>query len=275
MTAPRGLTVAGLDVSGGAGLGADMKMFEEYGVFSAAVITCVVTFDPDNGFYHSAEFQDADFIRQQLDSTLAIHDYDVIKSGMVGSVDSALVLADRLKNNHLPYVFDPVLVCKGTGSMVDLKDLFIENLVPLATVITPNLEEAATLAGAAELTNVDEMAEAAKAIHAMGADNVVVKGGARLDSDEAIDVLYDGETLTTFSSQKITNDLVNGAGCSFAAAIAAGLATGLSVPEAVRKSKETVAHGIAAAAANATGVGSLLHPAARCCPHEGIVVEQH
>ncbi|GAA1360813.1 PfkB family carbohydrate kinase [Brevibacterium luteolum] len=275
MTAPRGLTVAGLDVSGGAGLGADMKMFEEYGVFSAAVITCVVTFDPDNGFYHSAEFQDADFIRQQLDSTLTIHDYDVIKSGMVGSVDSALVLADRLKNNHLPYVFDPVLVCKGTGSMVDLKDLFIENLVPLATVITPNLEEAATLVGAAELTNVDEMAEAAKAIHAMGADNVVVKGGARLDTDEAIDVLYDGQTLTTFSSKKITNDLVNGAGCSFAAAIAAGLATGLSVPEAVRKSKETVAHGIGAAVPNATGVGSLLHPAARCYRHEGIVVEQH
>ncbi|GAA4285506.1 pyridoxine/pyridoxal/pyridoxamine kinase [Brevibacterium daeguense] len=270
----RVLTVAGNDVSGGAGLGADLKIFEEYGVFGAAVVTCIVTFDPDKNFEHHIDFMEPEVVNRQLDSTLAVHDFDVIKSGMLGSVESALVLADRLRSNHLPYVFDPVLVCKGAGTMVDLKDLFVENLVPVATVITPNLEEAATLTGASELTSTEDMIEAARAIHAMGAKNVIVKGGARLAGDEAIDVLFDGDAVTTFRTAKVHDQLVNGAGCSFASAIAAGLATGLSMTEATLKAKETVAHGIARGIENATGVRSLLHPAVRCFPHEAVSVSQ-
>lgn len=268
----RALTVAGSDVSGGAGLAADLKMFEEYGVFGTAAVTCIVTFDPEDGFNHVIEFIEPEVVNRQLDSALAVHDFDVIKSGMLGSVDSALVLAERLRDNHLPYVFDPVLVCKGAGTMVDLKDLFVENLVPLATVITPNLEEAATLTGTAELTSVEDMVEAARAIHSMGAKNVVVKGGARLAGEDAVDVLFDGKSVTVFATKKVNDHLVNGAGCSFASAIAAGLATGLAVPEAVARAKETVAHGIAAAIENATGVRSLLHPAVRCFPHADITV---
>lgn len=202
---PRALTIAGSDVSGGAGIEADLKMFQESGVFGTAVLTCIVTFDPENDFGHALDFMEPDTVQRQLDSTLAVHRFDVLKSGMLGSVESALVLAERLRTNELPYVFDPVLVCKGAGTMVDLKDLFVENLVPLAHVITPNLEEAATLTGADALTSVDEMAEAARAIHAQGATNVVIKGGARLAGDEAIDVLFDGETLTTFSSRRSRN----------------------------------------------------------------------
>lgn len=266
------LTIAGSDVSGGAGLEADLKMFEEYGAFGTAVVTCIVTFDPADHYSHVVEFVDSEVVNRQLESALSVHRFDVIKSGMLGSVDSALVLARELASNELPYVFDPVLVCKGAGTLVDLKDLFVENLVPLATVITPNLEEAATLAGVDPIDSVEGMIEAAKTIHGQGATNVVVKGGARLAGDDAIDVLFDGETVTTLRSKKVNEKLVNGAGCSFASSIAAGLATGLGVKDAVISAKEKVAHGIAACLDNATGVASLFHPAARTQPSAEVSV---
>lgn len=270
---PRALTIAGSDVSGGAGLEADLTMFEEYGVFGAAAITCIVTFGTGGDFAHDIDFLDTDLVTKQLESALAIHDFNVIKSGMLGSVDTALMLGGRLRDNHLPYVFDPVLVCKGAGTMIDLRDLFVEHLVPLATVITPNLEEAALLSGAQSLESVDDMIEAARIIHGQGAQNVVVKGGARLAGEDAIDVIYDGSELTTLVSRKVNNELVNGAGCSFASSIAAGLACGLDVRDAAVSAKEKVAHGIAASLPNATGVNSLLHSAWRTAPTQAIRVE--
>ncbi|MDN5805605.1 MAG: PfkB family carbohydrate kinase [Brevibacterium sp.] len=265
------LTVAGSDVSGGAGLEADLKMFEEYGAFGTAAVTCIVTFDPNDSFSHVLEFIDPEVVTRQLESTLAVHKFDAIKSGMLGSVENALVLAEKLGTNELPYVFDPVLVCKGAGTMVDLKDLFVDNLVPLATVITPNLEEAATLADLDPIDSVEGMIEAAQIIHAQGAANVVVKGGARLAGDDAIDILFDGRSLTTLRSRKVNEKLVNGAGCSFASSIAAGIANGMSIQEAVVSAKEKVAHGIANCLDNATGVASLLHPAARTQPSPDVV----
>ncbi|SDT14540.1 pyridoxine kinase [Brevibacterium sandarakinum] len=266
------LTVAGSDVSGGAGLEADLKMFEEYDAFGTAAVTCIVTFDPNEGFSHVLEFIDPEVVTRQLESTLAVHKFDAIKSGMLGSVENALVLAEKLKTNELPYVFDPVLVCKGAGTMVDLKDLFVDNLVPLATVITPNLEEAATLADLDPIDSIEGMIEAAKIIHSQGAKNVVVKGGARLAGDDAIDIIFDGQTVTTLRSRKVNEKLVNGAGCSFASSIAAGIATGMSIREAVVSAKEKVAHGIANCLDNATGVASLLHPAARTQPSPDVAV---
>src|SRR5699024_11807726 len=127
-----------------------------------------------------------------------------IKSGMLGSVDSALVLAEKLATNELPYVFDPVLVCKGVGTMVDLKDLFVKNLVPLATVITPNLEEAATLADLDPIDSVEGLAEAAKIIHAQSASKVVVKEGARLAGGDAVDILVDRQAVKALGSRIAT-----------------------------------------------------------------------
>ncbi|GAB3053571.1 PfkB family carbohydrate kinase [Sediminivirga luteola] len=268
----RALTIAGSDVSGGAGLEADLKMFEEFGVFGTAVVTCIVTFDPEKDFEHAIDFMETEVIARQLKSALAVHSFDALKSGMLGTAESALQLARYLEGNSLPYVFDPVLVCKGSGTMVDLKDLFVENLVPQATVITPNLEEAATLLGAEKLETEADLVEAAKAIHALGAAGVVVKGGARLDGDEAVDVFYDGYTLVRFSTPKVSDALVNGAGCSFASAIAAGLAQGASAVDAVAEAKEVVTHAIAGRLPNATGVPSTLHPAARLYPAEGVAV---
>lgn len=281
--AKKALTVAGNDVTGGAGLAADLKMFEEYGVFGAAVLTCVVTFQGEEhfakDFSHSIHFVDTNLVQEELDSTLAVHDFDVIKSGMLGSAETALMLANRLRANRerqdwLPYVFDPVLVSKGTGTMVDLKDLFLAHLVPLATVITPNLDEASTLTGMPPLSSVDEMGQAARALHSLGARNVVVKGGARLHGSDAIDVFFDGSDISVLSSTKVNNHLVNGAGCSFASSIAAGLATGLPVKDAVITAKERVAQGIAGSLENATGVRSLFQPAWRIAPDPTVTVEE-
>ncbi|MDN5662051.1 MAG: PfkB family carbohydrate kinase, partial [Brevibacterium aurantiacum] len=133
-------------------------------------------------------------------------------------------------------------------------------------VITPNLEEAATLADLDPIDSIEGMIEAAKIIHSQGAKNVVVKGGARLAGEDAIDIVFDGESITTLRSRKVNEKLVNGAGCSFASSIAAGIATGLSIQDAVVSAKEKVAHGIANCLDNATGVASLFHPAARTQP---------
>ena len=146
----------------------------------------------------------------------------------------------------------------------------------MESVITQNLEEAATLTGADPIDSIDGMVEAARAIRAMGAKHVVVKGGARLAGPDAADVLLEeteaGERITVLTAPKAHEKLVNGAGCSFASSIAAGLATGLDVAEAVRSAKARVAHGIAASLTNATGVDSLFHPAARVQPQEGLFV---
>lgn len=269
---PRALTIAGSDVTGGAGLEADLKMFEEYGVFGAAVVTCVVTFDPRIGWGHVIDFLDPAVVERQIESALAVADYDVVKSGMLGSTESALLLADKLRENHRPYVFDPVLVCKGSGTMVDLRQLFLDNLVPQADVITPNLEEAAILSGVGTIDSLYRLKDAARAIHDLGAGAVVAKGGARLGGADAVDVFFDGDQLLTLRSAKVHNDLVNGAGCSFASSIAAGLAQGLNPLDATVKAKEVVAHAIAGHLPNATGVSSMLHSAARLYPAPGLSV---
>lgn len=269
---PRALTVAGSDVTGGAGLEADLKMFEEYGVFGTAVLTCIVTFDPNAGWDHHIDFMEPDVVARQLESALSVADFDVIKSGMLGSVESALLLAEKLRDDPRPYVFDPVLVCKGSGTMVDLRQLFIDNLVPQADVITPNLEEAAILSGVESIDSLEDLQEAARIIHGLGAKAVVAKGGARLGGDDALDVFYDGSTMVTLRTPKVHNELVNGAGCSFASSIAAGLATGLTPLEAAIKAKEVVAHAIAGHLPNATPVSSVLHPAARVYPAGGVSV---
>lgn len=273
MTHRRALTVAGSDVSGGAGLAADLKMFNEYGVFGASVITCIVTFDPAEGFDHTIDFTTPESVIRQFDSTLGIHRFHAVKSGMLGSVDTAPMLAQRLRDIDAPYVFDPVLTYKGTGKgVIDLSQMMLETYVPAASVMTPNLDEAAKLVGSDSLDSVDDMTAAAKQLHALGAASVVVKGGARFPGPDAVDVFYDGSEVHVLRSRKVNDELVNGAGCSFASSIAAGLALGHRALDAVVSAKVKVAHGIARSMPNAMGVNSMFHPAARVWPHPDVSV---
>ncbi|MBB3127846.1 pyridoxine kinase [Paenibacillus rhizosphaerae] len=241
------LTIAGSDSSGGAGIQADLKTFEEYGTYGFSALTTIVTMDPDNGWHHNVYPVDPTLVAEQLKTVFAGGPVDAMKTGMLGSVDIVRVAEQAIKSNQQKnVVIDPVMVCKGEDEVLNpesaeaIRDL----LLPLATVVTPNLFEAGVLSGLGKLTSIEEMKEAARKIHGLGAQNVVVKGGKALGGDRAIDVFYDGKDFTVLETDKIEPAYNHGAGCTFAAAITGGLANGLSVAEAVAKAKDFVSEAI-------------------------------
>ncbi|WP_145024147.1 pyridoxine/pyridoxal/pyridoxamine kinase [Paenibacillus sp. Y412MC10] len=241
------LTIAGSDSSGGAGIQADLKTFEEYGTYGFSALTTIVTMDPDNGWHHNVYPVDSALVAEQLKTVFAGGPVDAMKTGMLGSVDIVRVAEQAIKSNQQKnVVIDPVMVCKGEDEVLNpesaeaIRDL----LLPLATVVTPNLFEAGVLSGLGKLTSVEEMKEAARKIHGLGAQNVVVKGGKALGGDRAIDVFFDGKDFTVLETDKIEPAYNHGAGCTFAAAITGGLANGLSVADAVAKAKDFVSAAI-------------------------------
>ncbi|MBJ9988680.1 MULTISPECIES: pyridoxine/pyridoxal/pyridoxamine kinase [Paenibacillus] len=241
------LTIAGSDSSGGAGIQADLKTFEEYGTYGFSALTTIVTMDPDNGWHHNVYPVDSALVAEQLKTVFAGGPVDAMKTGMLGSVDIVRVAEQAIKSNQQKnVVIDPVMVCKGEDEVLNpesaeaIRDL----LLPLATVVTPNLFEAGVLSGLGKLTSVEEMKEAARNIHGLGAQNVVVKGGKALGGDRAVDVFFDGKDFTVLETDKIEPAYNHGAGCTFAAAITGGLANGLSVAEAVAKAKDFVSAAI-------------------------------
>ncbi|MEC0370210.1 pyridoxine/pyridoxal/pyridoxamine kinase [Paenibacillus chibensis] len=241
------LTIAGSDSSGGAGIQADLKTFEEYGTYGFSALTTIVTMDPDNGWHHNVYPVEAALVAEQLKTVFAGGPVDAMKTGMLGSVEIVRVAEQAIKNNHQSnVVIDPVMVCKGEDEVLNpesaeaIRDL----LLPLATVVTPNLFEAGVLSGLGKLTSIEDMKNAARKIHELGAKNVVVKGGKALDGEKAIDVFFDGSDFTVLESDKIEPAHNHGAGCTFAAAITGGLANGLPVHEAVAKAKDFVSAAI-------------------------------
>jgi pyridoxine kinase len=237
------LTIAGSDSSGGAGIQADLKTFEEYGTYGFSALTTIVTMDPDNGWHHNVYPVDSALVAEQLKTVFAGGPVDAMKTGMLGSVDIVRVAEQAIiSNQQKNVVIDPVMVCKGEDEVLNpesaeaIRDL----LLPLATVVTPNLFEAGVLSGLGKLTSIEEMKEAARKIHGLGAQNVVVKGGKALGGDRAIDVFFDGKDFTVLETDKIEPAYNHGAGCTFAAAITGGLANGLSVADAVAKAKDFV-----------------------------------
>ncbi|UYO01957.1 pyridoxine/pyridoxal/pyridoxamine kinase [Paenibacillus sp. PSB04] len=241
------LTIAGSDSSGGAGIQADLKTFEEYGTYGFSALTTIVTMDPDNDWHHNVYPVDSALVAEQLKTVFAGGPVDAMKTGMLGSVDIVRVAEQAIKSNQQKnVVIDPVMVCKGEDEVLNpesaeaIRDL----LLPLATVVTPNLFEAGVLSGLGKLTSVEDMKEAARKIHGLGAQNVVVKGGKALGGDRAIDVFFDGKDFTVLETDKIEPAYNHGAGCTFAAAITGGLANGLSVADAVAKAKDFVSAAI-------------------------------
>lgn len=246
---PKVLTIAGSDASGGAGQLADLKTFQEYGVFGSVVLTCIVTMDPDNNWAPAINSIDIELIDQQLKTNLAGTPFDAVKTGMIDSVEKIQFIGKVLSQQDIPnIVVDPVMVCKASQGMEleDMAQAMIQNLLPLATVTTPNLVEAEVLAEMS-INSVDDMVQAAKIIHSFGPKNVVIKGGNRLEGNTAVDVFYDGETVHILENDKLTTNNNHGAGCTFAAAITAGLAKGYDPLTATKLAKnfvyEAIRHG--------------------------------
>ncbi|WP_077296488.1 pyridoxine/pyridoxal/pyridoxamine kinase [Virgibacillus pantothenticus] len=264
MAVKKVLTIAGSDSSGGAGLQADLKTFEEYGTFGCTAITNIVTMDPQNNWHHHMYPVDAEVVREQLTTIFSGDPLSAMKTGMLGSINIIKLVSkviDQYKMKNV--VVDPVMVCKGEDEPLHPENVFAirDHLLPKATIVTPNLFEAAQLSDMQILRTVVDMKEAAKKIVNLGVQYVVIKGGNRLEGNKAIDLLYDGSEFTFFEAEKIHTNYNHGAGCTFAAAITAGLAKGLSVKDSVAKAKVFTTEGIKAGFAFNRFIGPVWHGA--------------
>lgn len=231
------LTVAGSSAGGSAGIQADLKTFEEHNVFGLSVVTALVARHPEtdlNVHKQTIEAIDAQFFTAQRQ----VGRFDGMKTGMLFSEEIIKLVSKRIediKTDHL--VVDPVMVGKHRSKLLkdDAIDALITKLIPQAEIITPNMYEASLLLNNRVLETVEDLKRAAKDLHVLGAKHVLVKGG-RLDGP-AVDVLFDGQDLTTFTAPRIKTVNTSGAGCTYSAAIAANLAKGYKVEEAVHLAK--------------------------------------
>lgn len=240
------LTIAGSDASGGAGLEADLKAFEEHNTYGMAAVTVIATMDPDNNWNHGVYTLPIDVLKAQLKTAFSTG-IDALKTGMLSTEEviqtsGEAIAASGVKN----VVIDPVMVCKGEDEVLNPGTVgaMIEFLLPHALVTTPNLFEAGQLAGTGTPKTIDELKTAAEKIHSLGAKNVVIKGGRALSTDKAVDLFFDGETFYLLETDKVDTTYNHGAGCTFAASVTANLANGMSVKDAVLEAKEFVAAGI-------------------------------
>ncbi len=257
MTLPRCLTIAGSDSGGGAGIQADLKTFAALGGYGMSVLTAITA---QNTMGVQAVFElPATLVAQQIDSVVTDIGVDAVKTGMLANAEIIAVVAEKARQYQWPHlVVDPVMVAKSGDPLLhpDARAALIALLFPLATVVTPNLPEARALTGL-EIATTQEMEQAAQAIHAMGPRWVVVKGGHL--SGDSIDVLFDGRQFTYFRSPRIETRHTHGTGCTFASAIATGLAKGLSVPEAVQQAKDYITTALRHAPGLGQGHGPVHH----------------
>ncbi|MHB9144786.1 MAG: bifunctional hydroxymethylpyrimidine kinase/phosphomethylpyrimidine kinase [Symbiobacteriia bacterium] len=249
MQLARSLTIAGSDSGGGAGIQADLKTFTVLGTFGMSVLTAVTAQNTlgVQGVWPLPQ----EAIAQQIDSVVTDIGVDAVKTGMLADSDVIKLVADKVRQYRLPHlVVDPVMVAKGGHPLLaeGAQGALRRHLLPLAEVVTPNLPEAEVLTGRTVRTQAD-MLEAARQIFAAGVRAVVLKGG-HLDGP-ARDLFYDGAGLDWLESPRLDTRHTHGTGCTFSAAICAGLARGRSLRDAVGEAKELITIAIA----NAPGLG--------------------
>ncbi len=251
---PRALSIAGSDSGGGAGIQADLKTFGALGVFGMTAITAV-TVQNTTGVagYEALEPRT---VHDQIVAVATDIGVDAAKTGMLASAPIVNAVADAVAQVELPnLVVDPVFVSKHGHALLaeDAVDALRERILPLATLVTPNLPEASGLAGF-EVRTGEDMLEAARAILAFGPRAVLVKGGHRR-SDRADDLFVDGERADWIEGPRIATENTHGTGCVLSSAIAAHLALGEDLPTAVREGKAFVTEAIRHALAIGRGIG--------------------
>jgi len=257
MSIPKALTIAGSDSGGGAGIQADLKTFSAYRVFGLSVITAVTA--QNSVGVQGVENLAPAFVARQLRSVLEDFGVDAAKCGMLSVAPIIEAVAGVLAEHPIDkLVVDPVMVAKSGDSLLqpDAVEALIRHILPLALVVTPNLPEAEVLSGMT-VSNREEMEEAARRIGKLGARHVLVKGG-HLKGD-AVDILWNGREVTAFQATRVESSNTHGTGCTFSAAIAAGLAKGRPLGEAVREAKAYVTKAIREGFALGRGVGQLRH----------------
>jgi hydroxymethylpyrimidine kinase/phosphomethylpyrimidine kinase/thiamine-phosphate diphosphorylase len=236
---PRGavLSIAGSDSGGGAGVQGDIKTISLLGSYVASVLTALTA--QNTRGVTSIHGLPPSFVRDQLETVLSDIPIDVIKTGMLHTPAIIAALAERLGEQKVitPLVIDPVMVAKGGASLMEREalQLFSDQLLPLAYLLTPNIPEAERLLGRL-IKNESEMEQAARDLHTLGAARVLVKGG-HLSGQNSTDILFDGKDSHRFSSERIFTSNTHGTGCCYASAISAFLAQGEPLLTAVTKAK--------------------------------------
>jgi hydroxymethylpyrimidine/phosphomethylpyrimidine kinase len=253
------LTIAGSDSGGGAGIQADLKTFQRFGVFGTSVITAITA--QNTRGVSRWEPVSTDLLRAQIDSVCEDLAPSAFKTGMLATAAIASEVAAAIETHSLPnYVLDPVMVASSGDVLFgrDAIDVMRNQLVSKAFLVTPNVPEAEILIGQ-KIEDEDGMARAAeKIVSEMGAQAVLLQGGHLKSGDRVVDVLYDGN-VRTFRGQRLETTSTHGTGCTLSAAITAQLAKGESLHAAVRRSIHYVHNAIASAPGLGSGHGPLNH----------------
>ena len=247
------LSIAGSDPSGGAGIQADLKTFSAHGVYGMAALTALTAQNTTG--VSGVHLVPPDFVAQQILDVLADIPPGAIKIGMIATAEIAKAVAEALKTDA-PIVLDPVMVAKGGHALLadDAVAVIRDTLVPRATIITPNLPEAAALLGTDTATTTAQMEQQVTALLALGPHAVLMKGG-HLDAAESPDLLLTTTTQHWVKAPRTNTKNTHGTGCTLSAAIAANLAKGQSMPDAVAQAKTYISGAIAAADDLALGAG--------------------
>jgi hydroxymethylpyrimidine/phosphomethylpyrimidine kinase len=241
---PIALTIAGSDSGGGAGLQADLKTFAALGVHGTTAITCITAQNPRR--VAAIEPVRADLVRQQIEAVFAELKPRAVKTGMLFSTEIIKEVADFFAGGKRPpLVVDPVMV--ATSGAVLLKPsamrVLKDRLLPLAAVVTPNLDEAELLVGR-KLRSLDDLRNAAQEIQARFGCAALVKGGHLRTERDAVDIFFDGGALTELRSPRVRGVSTHGTGCTYSAAIAAELARGRKLLRAVKLAKSFITRAI-------------------------------
>jgi hydroxymethylpyrimidine/phosphomethylpyrimidine kinase len=255
---PTALTIAGSDSGGGAGIQADLKTFAAMGVHGACAITCLTA--QNSRRVLGLEPVTAKMLRLQIEAVFEELTPTAVKTGMLFSAENIAVVAEFLKNHFrggrkanaggrkksLPLVVDPVMVSTSGTQLLERPAVIHlkEQLLPFATLVTPNLSEAEILTGE-KISSIEAMRWAAKQIHSQSRCAVLVKGGHLPDSRAAVDIFFDGKTELLLSAPFVRGIRTHGTGCTYSAAICAALALGHELPEAVQIGKRLVTAAIA------------------------------
>ena len=233
---PQALTIAGSDSGGGAGIQADLKTFAAFGVYGASAITAITA--QNTVGVRAIHEVPVEVVAAEIDAVMEDIGADAVKTGMLSSAGIIDVVADRLRAHGVrSLVVDPVMVAKSGDRLLreDAVHALRERLLPLALVVTPNAPEAGVLSGV-EVLDAASAREAARRIHDLGPRVVVVKGG-HLEGDTSDDLVWDGRSFEVLTGRRIATRHTHGTGCTFSAAIAAGLALGRTPLEATREAR--------------------------------------
>jgi hydroxymethylpyrimidine/phosphomethylpyrimidine kinase len=252
------LTIAGSDSGGGAGIQADIRTFHAFGVFGTSAITAITA--QNTLGVHAVHAVPADIVRAQI---LAVADDlrpAAFKTGMLATRELVGAVADAVIESSLAnYVLDPVMVASSGDRLLDAdaERAVVERLMPMATLVTPNLGEAAVLVGE-PVAATAAMEAAARRLVAMGARAALVKGG-HMEGDEVVDILFDGNRVHQWTRPRLATRNTHGTGCTLSAAVTAGLALGRTLLEAVEDALDFVHRAIASAPQLGAGHGPLNH----------------